>query len=283
MLKVVIIGAGDLGGALAFTLARHDRVGEVRLVDAQAGIAAGKALDILQSGPIERFGTRVTASDDVGDVVGSDLVVIADRAGAAGGEWTGDEAVALLDRLAPLVPRAPIVCAGAAAAPLIEQGVSAGTVRRGRLFGSAPEALAASVRAMVALEINGSPDEVSLAVAGVPPAGFVVGWSDATIGGANVARVLTPPALARLTALVPRLWPPGPVALASAAARVADAIAVGSRRQVSCFVVLDGELGARRGLAALSVRLGPRGLEAVALPALSAHERTQLDNAIVAE
>ncbi len=87
--------------------------------------------------------------------------------------------------------------------------VSCGIARE-RLIGSAPEALAASVRALVALQTNGSVRDVALTVLGVPPAHAVVNWDDATIGGFAATRVLDEPTLRRLSAQVAPLWPPGP-------------------------------------------------------------------------
>ncbi|MDE3154812.1 MAG: hypothetical protein KGN76_06895 [Acidobacteriota bacterium] len=280
MARIVILGAGDIGGALAYTLLRHARVDEVRLVDDETGVAGGKALDIRQAGAIEKSDTRVTASSDLGEVVGAAVVVVADRAGKDGGEWTSDAGASLLERVAPLVPHTAIVCAGASQAPLVDRAVRSGLVRRRHILGSAPEALASAVRAMVGLETNGSAGEVSLAVTGVPPSSFVVGWSDATVGGSNIARVLAPPVLARLDARVTRLWPPGPAALASGAARFVESIVAGTRPQLSAFVALDGELNLRHGVSALPVRLGPRGIDEIAAPALSEHERTRLGNAL---
>ena len=63
MSTVAIIGAGPLGGALAHALAARARVGEVRLIDPEGRVAEGKALDILQSSPVEQFNTRVTGRD----------------------------------------------------------------------------------------------------------------------------------------------------------------------------------------------------------------------------
>src|SRR5688500_1007469 len=58
MTSVAIIGAGDLGGAVAQALAARDRVGRLLIVDAIAGAAAGKALDIRQSGAVSGFHTQ---------------------------------------------------------------------------------------------------------------------------------------------------------------------------------------------------------------------------------
>ena len=55
---VCIIGAGELGAAVADALARREPVARVVLIDDAASVASGKALDIQQSGAIARFHTR---------------------------------------------------------------------------------------------------------------------------------------------------------------------------------------------------------------------------------
>src|SRR5262245_59807229 len=65
MQDVAIVGAGELGGNLAHALARRDVVRSIRLIDGAGSLAAGKALDIMQSAPIERFATEVAGATDV--------------------------------------------------------------------------------------------------------------------------------------------------------------------------------------------------------------------------
>src|SRR6185503_17434635 len=113
---------------------------------------------------------------------------------------------------------------------------------RERLLGSAPLALASAIRAVVALEVQCSPAEVSLAVLGTP-GGFVVPWSEASIGGYALDRVLSQATLARLEARAGKLWPPGPYALGTAAALTADAILRSSRHSFNAFAFLGEEFG----------------------------------------
>ena len=99
MSVVAIIGAGPLGGSLAHSIAVGDRIGEVRLIDMELAIATGKALDILQSGPVERFSTRVTAASSVLAAAGADAIVMADAA-AGTGEHAGEAGLAIVRQLA---------------------------------------------------------------------------------------------------------------------------------------------------------------------------------------
>jgi malate/lactate dehydrogenase len=279
MTTVCIIGAGELGGAVAHALARGERVRRVVLIDAGT-IAAGKALDIQQSGAVEGFHTQLAGSDDFTRVTGAVTCVVADRAGKASTEWQGEEGLALVTRLAPYLGDAPIVFAGAAQAGLLVPAARESRIRRERLIGSAPEAFASAVAAIVAVEARCSPAEVKLTVLGAPPAGFVVPWSEASLGGYALERVLTQVQLSRLEARVARLWPPGPYALGLAAARVVEAIVGSSRRAHSVLTVLGGEFGIRGRVGTLPVLLSTTGIVHTRVPALNTRERVQLETAL---
>lgn len=280
MATVCIIGAGELGGAVAHALARDERIARIVLIDAAAAVAAGKALDIQQSGAIEGFHTRLSGTDDETRAIGCSVCVLADRSGRPDAEWQGDAALALLTRVAGHLDRAPIVCAGAAQAPLLAAAVREAGISRERLIGSSPEAFAAAVTAIVAMEARCAAAEVKLAVVGAPPDGFVVPWSEATIGGYALERVLTPVQLARIEARLPRLWPPGPFTLGLAAARIVEAIITSSRRAFSVLSVLGGELGVRGRPGALPAILSPAGIAHLRVPTLNTRERVQLETAL---
>ena len=70
MTTVAIVGAGDIGGATAQALASCDRVRRLWLVDAVAGAAVGKALDIQQAGAVASFHTRLDGTGDESRLVG---------------------------------------------------------------------------------------------------------------------------------------------------------------------------------------------------------------------
>ena len=278
MQKVAIIGAGELGGATAHALARSNLVRAINLIDETRGVAAGKALDIAQAAPVEGFATQLSGATDVSMAAGASVVILADR--IAGGEWQGEEALVLLQRLSQTAAGAVILCAGPAQRELIDRGVRELKFSRARLFGSAPESLAAAARALVALAVNGSPRDISLSVLGVPPAHTVIPWADATVAGFALTRLVDEPSRRRLSARVTALWPTAPYALAAAATTVVEAMAGRSRRIASCFVAPDLTTGARTRTGAMPVRLGPAGIVEVVLPSLSAVEQIALDNAM---
>ena len=273
-----IVGAGPLGGALAQRLAARDRTREVRLIDADGAIARGKALDIQQSSPIEAFSTRVTAADAIEAAAGADVIVLADGA-REGTEHAGEAGLGLLRRLSRVETNAPFLFAGAGQRELMLRAAGELRIAGRRLIGSAPAALASAVRALAALELNGTGVDVQVLVVGVPPHRAVVAWEEATAAGQPLRGLVPPHRLAAISARLPGLWPPGPIALASAAARVAEALAAGSRRRFVAFVAVDDSPGTP-AVAAMPIELEPRGVRRVLDPQLSRQERTVLETAL---
>ena len=144
MSVIAIIGAGALGGALAHKLASRDRTREIRLVDPEEAVAKGKALDILQSGPVEGFSASVTAYRSIHAAVGADAILIADS--VSGAEHAGDAGLALIRQLHAAGASSPIVFAGAAQRELMMRAVRELRLPSARLVGSDPAALASALR-----------------------------------------------------------------------------------------------------------------------------------------
>lgn len=279
MSTVAIIGAGPLGGALARTLAGRARIGEVRLIDPEGRVAEGKALDILQSGPIDpSFNTRVTAATSYAAAAGADAIVLADS--VSGVEIAGETGLALLRQLGRMETTAPFLFAGGLQRELMTRAISELHLAPRRLLGSAPLGLESAVRAVTAAVLDASPADLSIGVAGVPPRDAVIGWDSATAFNRPIAEVLAPHHLSALTSRLPALWPPQPYTLASAAARVAEALAGGSRRRYTCFVAIDVVGAGRHMIAAVPVEIVKGGVGKVLEPALSRHERTAFENGL---
>jgi malate dehydrogenase len=285
MREVAIVGAGELGGLVAYALARQHTAAIVRLIDDNGRVAEGKALDINQASPVEGFATAVSASTDLSNAAGADFVVIADRAAGQGRtgsqDWRGDDAVSLIRRLNSVAPRARFLCASASHREVVERSIREIRTGRSRILGTAAEAFAAAATAIVALEMDVSPRDVALSVLGVPPRQIVVGWEHASVAGFSITGMIGEPTRRMLTQRISALWPVGPYAQAAAVAKVLDVLSGRSRRPVTCFVGPDDQAGIRTRAAALPVKLGASGLIEVMVPVLSAVERVALDNAML--
>ena len=72
--KVTVIGAGNVGAAVAQYLA-EDNLCDIMLIDVIDGLPQGKALDLVQAGPIRGYDVTIKGSNDFADMRGSDIVV----------------------------------------------------------------------------------------------------------------------------------------------------------------------------------------------------------------
>jgi malate dehydrogenase len=274
---VAIVGAGPLAAALASTFAARGRVRHVRLIDDAVAVASGKALDVLQATPVFGHDVSVTATDDLAAAADADAIVLADAHGAPPAEWEGELGLALAGRLAAANARAPIVCAGARQASVIERGVSELRLPWTRLLGSAAIAFDAAARAIVADVAGGAARGVALALGGLPPSRLVIGWSASSIAGAPAEARLGPGRVAAVSRRITGAWPPGPFALATAAAVLLEHVDEASPATLPVIVATPAQ-GGRAAIAA--VRVGPSGVLEAAEPELSPFERIALDNAI---
>src|SRR5512139_466853 len=73
--KIALIGAGNIGGTLAHLCALK-QLGDVVLYDVVDGLPQGKALDLLESGPIEGFDCQITGTNDIADIRGADVCIV---------------------------------------------------------------------------------------------------------------------------------------------------------------------------------------------------------------
>jgi malate dehydrogenase len=73
--KIALIGAGNIGGTLAHLIGLKE-LGDVVMFDVFGGVAAGKALDIMQSGAVDLFDSAMTGSGDYSAISGADVVIV---------------------------------------------------------------------------------------------------------------------------------------------------------------------------------------------------------------
>ena len=73
--KIALIGSGNIGGTLAH-LAAIKELGDVTLFDIAEGVPQGKALDLVQSGPVEAFDCNISGTNDYSTLSGSDVVIV---------------------------------------------------------------------------------------------------------------------------------------------------------------------------------------------------------------
>jgi malate dehydrogenase len=75
MPKITIIGAGAVGATLAQRVAEKE-LGDIVITDIVEGLPQGKALDLLEAGPLCGYDSKITGTNDYEDIEGSDVVVV---------------------------------------------------------------------------------------------------------------------------------------------------------------------------------------------------------------
>jgi len=73
--KIALIGAGQIGGTLAHLIGlKH--LGDVVMFDVAEGIPQGKALDIAQSSPVNKFDSKLSGTNSYEAIEGADVCIV---------------------------------------------------------------------------------------------------------------------------------------------------------------------------------------------------------------
>jgi malate dehydrogenase len=275
MRTVAILGAGELGATLARRLAESGRCASLWLVDAQEGMARGKALDLLQSGPVEAYDTCLQGAGSLEEIPAVDVLVAADPSNLPVSASGLGPPESFVKALVEATGKGLLLVASAHGAAFVAAAVQAG-LPRSRVLGSSPLATAGALRARLAAELEVGPASIALGVLGLPPDRPLLPRGSATVGGVPVER-LSPVAERRaLEAVRGRL--PGPVALATAAARVLRSVFATAPSVLPVFAHLEGEFGHRGVALAVPARLGRGRLQGILEPPLDSVDRTAFDS-----
>ena len=73
--KIALIGAGNIGGTLAHLIGLKE-LGDVVLFDIVKGMPAGKALDLVESSPVEGFDANMVGVSSYSGIKGADVVIV---------------------------------------------------------------------------------------------------------------------------------------------------------------------------------------------------------------
>jgi malate dehydrogenase len=73
--KIALIGAGNVGSTLAHIIGLRE-LGDVVMFDVAGGMAAGKALDIMQSGPVDNFDSHMMGGSDYAAIADADVAIV---------------------------------------------------------------------------------------------------------------------------------------------------------------------------------------------------------------
>jgi malate dehydrogenase len=291
--KVTVVGAGNIGGTVALHLAMRNLADAV-LVDIVEGLPQGKALDILESGPIIRFDSNVVGTNDYEDTAGSDLAIITSgkprQPGMSRDDLLNDNQEIVSSVTEQLVEHSPDCTIIVVANPLdamCHVAFETSSFPRERVVGMAGILDTARYRTFIAQELQVSVREVFALVLGGHGDNMVPLPSMATVSGRSITDLLPQD---RVDAIVQRtrqgggeiveLLGSGSAFYAPAAAIVemADAILLDQKRILPCATYLQGEYGINDLFVGVPVKLGAGGIEEVIELDLTNDELADLEN-----
>jgi malate dehydrogenase len=297
--KISIIGAGNVGATTAHWCAAAE-LGDVVLLDIPqtADMPRGKALDLLQAGPIMDFDAHVSGTTRYEDTAASDVVVITAGVPRKPG-MSRDDLLATNARIVGQVaaqvrtgsPQAVVIVVSNPLDAMVQRAWQVTGFPPQRVIGQAGVLDTARFRAFVALELGVSVEDVSAMLLGGHGDAMVPLGSCAAVSGIPVTQLLN---RERLEAIVQRTRDGGAeivsllktgsayYAPAAATAQMVEAVVRDKKRLIPCAAYCDREYGVGGFYVGVPVVLGGGGVERIIEIALSDSERAAFRKSVEA-
>jgi malate dehydrogenase len=288
--KIALIGAGMIGGTLAH-LAALKRLGDVILFDVIEGLPQGKALDLLEAGPIEGYDCRIIGTNRYDDIAGADVAIVTAGVARKPG-MSRDDLLGINSKIVTDVANNLRTYARDAFVIVITNPLDAMVTLMKRVTGFSKQRVVGQAgvldssryRSFVAMEIGVSVESVSAMVLGGHGDDMVPVRSYCQVGGVPVEKLISAD---RLEAIEKRTRNAGGevVALlktgsayyspASAAIQMAEAYLFDKKQILPCAALLEGEYGVHGVYAGVPVRIGAGGVETVVEIELTEKEKKE--------
>lgn len=278
-MKISVIGAGNVGASCADVLAHKEAASEVVLLDIKEGIAEGKALDIWQSAPIDRFNTRMRGvTNDYEATAGSEVVVITSGIPRKPGMTRDDLIItnakivkSVTENVIKYSPNAKIIVVSNPLDVMTYQAFITANLPRTKVMGMAGVLDTGRYRAFIASELKINPKDIQGVLMGGHGDTMVPLPRYTTVSGIPVTELLPKEKLDEIIErtkygggeLVKLMGTSAWYAPGSAAARMAEAIIRDQQRVLPCCVKLDGEYGLKDVFVGAPVVLGRKGVEQI--------------------
>ena len=293
--KISIIGAGNVGATTAHWAAAAE-LGDLVLVDIVEGMAAGKALDLTQAGPVERFDANIIGSTDYAATAGSDIVIITAglprKPGMSRDDLLAKNVAIVRDVTQAVAAQSPQAILIVVANPLDAMVYAAQKVSgfdTKRVMGMAGILDISRYRAFIAAELNVSVEDINALLLGGHGDDMVPLPRYTSIAGIPLTELLSPE---KIEAIVQRTRKGGAeivsllktgsayYAPSAAAAQMAEAIIKDKKRILPCAAYCDREYGVGGYFVGVPAVLGSGGVEKVIEIDLNAEEKALMDESV---
>jgi malate dehydrogenase len=286
--KIALIGAGQIGGTLAL-LAAQKELGDVVLYDIVEGMPQGKALDIMESRPIDGYDVDLVGTNRIADIRGADVAIVTAgfprKPGMSRDDLLNKNLGIIVDvakALKRYCPKAFVIVLTNPLDAMVYAVKKVTGFPKQRVVGMAGVLDTARFRTFVAMELGVSVEDVTALVLGGHGDSMVPLHRYCTVNGVPIAALLPKD---RIKAIVERtrfaggeivkLLKTGSAFYSPAAAAIAmaEAYLKDKKRVFPCAAYLDGEYGIKGYYMGVPVLIGAGGVEKVIEVPLNASER----------
>ena len=291
--KISVIGAGNVGATLVQRLAEKE-LGDIVVLDIPQleDMPAGKALDILEAGPIYGYDSNVKGTHHYEDTINSDVVIItagiARKPGMSRDDLLNTNAgivKAVTEKAAAASPNSILIIVSNPLDAMAYVALKTSGFPRERVIGMAGVLDSARMATFIAQETQSSVEDVQTMVLGGHGDTMVPIIRYCTVAGVPISEIIKKD---RVDAIVQRtanggaeivkLLKTGSAYYAPSASVVAmvESILKDKKRILPCATYLQGEYNIQDLYVGVPVKLGARGIEMVIQLNLTVEERIAL-------
>ncbi len=288
--KVTVVGAGNVGATVAQGIAWKE-LADVVLVDIVEGVPQGKALDLNETAPVDRYDAILTGTNTYDQTEDSDIVVITAglprKPGMSRDDllWKNEEIVAgVTKEIVKRSPKCILVIVSNPLDAMCEVARRVSKFPRERIIGMAGVLDSARMRAFIAMELNVSVENTHAFVLGGHGDTMVPLPRYSTVAGIPITELISKE---RIDAIVDRTRNGGAeivnllktsawYAPGASAVEMVEAILKDKRKILPCAVYLTGEYGLKNLYVGVPVKLGRGGMEKIIEIELTAEENAAL-------
>lgn len=292
--KVTVVGAGNVGATLVQRLAEMEVANEVVVVDIPQteGMPAGKALDLMESGPVVGYDTKVTGATTYEPTAGSDVVVITAGLPRKPGMSRDD----LLNTNAKIVasvtenvvkhsPNCVLIIVSNPLDAMCQVALKTSKFPKHRVIGMAGVLDSARMRWFIAEALDVSMESVHAMVLGGHGDTMVPMPRFSTVNGIAITELLPKEKIEAINqrtrdggAEIVKLLKTGSAyyAPSAASAEMVEAILKDKKKILPCAALLEGEYGVDGVFVGVPCKLGARGIESIVQLNLTVEERAAL-------
>lgn len=276
--KVTVVGGGNVGATCALRIAEKE-LADVVIVDIMEGVPQGKALDLMQSGPVQGYDCTLAGANDYEPTANSDVVVITAGFPRKPGMSRDDLLMAnyevvkgASEQVAKYSPNAIVIVVTNPLDAMCWTAWKATGFSRNRVIGMAGILDTARFRAFISMELGVSMENVVAMVLGGHGDTMVPMLRYSSVSGIPLADLIPADRLEEIVtrtrnggAEIVKLLKTGSAFYAPAAGAVemVESILKDKKKVVPCAALLEGEYGYNGLFVGVPVKLGSNGIEKI--------------------